>query len=373
MINKMEYSWVEIDLSALVHNLNEVRRVVAPKVEICAVVKADAYGHGAEKIAETLADNGVSKFAVANLKEGKQLRQAGIPGSIILLQPSFPEEAQEIIDFHLTPTVLTLDFAKKLDQISKKRNKSYPVHIKVDTGMGRLGVSLDSFWEFVEKIKNLKNLKIEGVFSHFAKAHSDNDFSEKQLRLFKNLIKGSENKGIHIPCRHMANSAGILNYPDSHFNLVRPGVILYGLYPDDAKEYPKKISLKPVMSLKSRIIFAKEVKAGCGLSYNHTYHLTKKAVIATLPIGYSHGYSRVLSNKTEIIFRGKKYPQTGTICMDSLLVNLGKAEPERGEEVVLMGRQGRAIITAEEIAKKSGTINYEITCRFGMNAEKEYI
>lgn len=367
------HSWVEIDLSALVHNLNEVRRIVGPEVAICAVVKADAYGHGAQKVAETLALNGVSRFAVANLEEGRQLRLAGITGSILLLQPSFPEEALEIADLRLTPTVLNLDFAKKLDLLAGNRNELYPIHIKVDTGMGRLGVSSDSFFGFIAKISGLKNLKIEGVFSHFAKAHSDNDFSAKQTGLFKNLMEGTEKKGIDILYWHMANSAGILSYPGSRFNLVRPGVILYGLYPDSSKEHAKKISLRPVMSLKSRIIFAKEIKAGCGLSYNHTYHLKKKSIIATIPMGYSHGYSRVLSNKAEIIFRGKKYPQAGTVCMDSFLVNLGRVKPDPGEEVVIMGRQGRSSITAEEIAEKAGTINYEITCRLGMNAEKEYI
>ncbi|MEW6088642.1 MAG: alanine racemase [bacterium] len=369
----MKYSWVEIDLSALVHNLFEIRKIINPKTEICAVVKADAYGHGAKEVAKKLADNGVKRFAVANLKEGRELRESGIKGEILLLQPSFPEEAEEIADFCLIPTVLTFDFAKKFNLAAKTRNKVYPVHVKVDTGMGRFGVPPYLFCEFIGKVSSLKNLKIEGVFSHFAKAHGDRKFSGKQLELFKDVINKTKDMGINIPSLHIANSSGILNYPGSHFNLVRPGVILYGLYPGDAKSYTKKISLKPVMSLKSRIMYSKEVKTGCGLSYNHTYYVKRKSVIATLPVGYSHGYSRVLSNKTNIIFRGKKYPQAGTICMDSMLVNLGGVKPEQGEEVVLMGRQGNEAITASELAKKIGTINYEMTCRFGVNNEKEFI
>ncbi|MFH1287459.1 MAG: alanine racemase [bacterium] len=369
----MKHSWVEINLSALIHNLGEIRKIVGSKVEICAIVKADAYGHGAVQIAKTLADNGVNRFAVANLKEGRQLRGSGIIQPILLLHPSFQEEAEEIVNFHLTPVVCSEVFAKKLNLIAKNKNEIYPVHVKVDTGMGRLGISLDSFFGFIERIFDLKNLKIEGVFSHFAKAHGDKNFSKKQLSLFKNLIKESQNNGIDIPFRHIANSAGILNYPDSHFNLVRPGVILYGLYPGDAKKYAKKISLQPVMSLKTRIIYAKEINPGCGLSYNHTYCVQKKSVIATLPIGYSHGYSRIMSNKANIIFRGKKYPQAGTICMDSLLINLGMIKPGIGEEVVLMGRHGRTVISAEELAERMRTINYEVTCRFGINTEKEFV
>lgn len=368
----MKHNWVEIDLSALVHNLGEVRKIVGPNVEICAVVKADAYGHGAIQIAKTLAENGVARLAVANLSEGRQLREAEIVQPILLLQPSFPEEAEEIIDFRLTPTVCSEVSARKFDTIARNKDEIYPVHIKVDTGMGRFGVPLDSSWKFIEEVSNLKNLKVEGVFSHFAKSHNDKDFSKKQLELFKNLVVESRNKGIDIPYWHIANSAGILNYPDSHFNLVRPGIMLYGLYPGDAKRYAKKISLRPVMSLKTRVMCAKEINAWCGLSYDHTYYLKKKSMIAALPIGYSHGYGRVLSNMTDVIFRGRKYPQVGTICMDSLLINLGATKPKIGEEVVLMGRQGKETIIADELAKKMQTINYEVTCRFGMNAEKEF-
>lgn len=368
----MKHSWVEIDLSALVHNLGEVRKIVGPNVEICAVVKADAYGHGAIQVAKTLADNGIARFAVANLKEGRQLREAGMTQPILLLQPSFPEEAEEIIDFRLTPTVCSEVFARKFDTVARNKDEIYPVHIKVDTGMGRFGVLLDSFWKFIKEISSLKNLRIEGVFSHFAKAHSDRDFSKKQLELFKNLVVESQNKGVNIPYWHIANSAAMLNYPDSHFNLVRPGIMLYGLYPGDEKRYVKKISLRPVMSLKTRIMCAKEINAWCGLSYEHTYYLKKKAVIVALPVGYSYGYSRALSNMADVIFRGRKYPQVGTICMDSLLINLGATVPKIGEEVILMGRQGRVAITADELAKKMQTINYEVTCRFGMNAEKEF-
>lgn len=368
----MKHNWVEIDLSALVHNFGEVRKIVGPNVEICAVVKADAYGHGAVQVARTLAESGVAKFAVANLKEGRQLRENGITQHILLLQPSFPEETEEIIDFCLTPTVCSEISAKKFDMIAKNRDEIYPVHIKVDTGMGRFGVSLNSFRKFAREISSLKNLKVEGVFSHFAKAHSDRDFSKKQLGLFRNLVVESKNRGTDIPYWHIANSAGILNYPDSHFNLVRPGIMLYGLYPGDAKRYVRKISLRPVMSLKTRIICAKEINGWCGLSYEHTYYLKKKSMIAALPIGYSHGYGRVLSNMTDVIFRGRKYPQVGTICMDSLLINLGATKSKIGEEVVLMGRQGKETITADELAKKMQTINYEVTCRFGMNAEKEF-
>lgn len=366
----MKLTWLEINLPALVHNLKEVKKIIGKEVKLRAVVKADAYGHGAIEITKTLAQHGVENFAVASFCEGEKLRDAGINQSILILQPSLPDEAESIFNYRLIPSVSTFEFASELNKIAKSENKTYPVHIKVDTGMGRLGIPYNSFWKFINKISLLKNLYIEGVFSHLAKAYYDKDFSEEQMRLFRNLVRQAKEKRVFIPDWHIANSASILTMPDSYFQSVRPGIILYGLYPSPSI---KNISLKPVMSFKSRIIYSKEVEAGTGLSYGHTYYTNGKSRIITVPVGYSHGYSRVLSNKTEVIFRGRKHPQVGTICMDSMLVDLGKLKPKLGEEIILIGKQGNAEISVDEIAEKMQTINYEVTCRIGVTCEKVYV
>ncbi len=360
-------TWVEIDLEALRHNVSAIRNKLQPRTKILAVVKANAYGHDSSLVAPVLDRSGVDAFGVATPWEGKALKKLGIKKPILLLVQALPQEAEKVVEAGLEASVCTLDLAEALSRAASRLARSLKrpsltanVHIKVDTGMGRLGIFPQDVLPFMEKVSRLPHLRIKGIFSHFPLSYPDKQFSLDQIKMFNRTLTDLEGRGLGGFCRHMANSTSLLSFPESHLDMVRPGLILYGLYPHPAHQ--RHISLKPVLTLKTRVDYLKRVPAGTGISYGHTFRTKKPTLIATLPVGYGDGYLRRLGNQAEVLLHGKRVPVVGVVCMDACMVDAGKIKNARiGDEVVLIGRQGKDIITVEEIAKKLNTINYEVT------------
>ncbi|MDD4909480.1 MAG: alanine racemase [Candidatus Omnitrophica bacterium] len=359
----------EIDLGALEYNFRQIKRRVSSHTKILVTVKADAYGHGILRVSKRLVRCGVDYLGVASLDEAVCLRRAGVKCPILVLGVIFPEQAGTVIDHDLTQTVCTLDVCRALDRLAARRHKRVSVHVKIDTGMGRLGVSWGDAEEFISALyKQMKHVSIEGIFTHFPRADDNKALTGRQISMFSALVRRLEKKGIFILFKHCANSMAVLDYPGSHFNLIRPGLIIYGLYPKDGLD----IRLKPAMGLKSKIVFMKSVKKGTPLSYGHTYITSKDTSVAVVPIGYGDGYSRGLSNKAQVLIKGRRFPVVGTICMDQILVDTGRLKAKVGDEVVLIGRQGKQAITAEEIARLTRTIPYEVVCQVGRRVPRIY-
>jgi alanine racemase len=364
-------TWVEIDLKAVEHNFKLIRKIVSPQVKVLAVVKADAYGHGMLAVVRRLIKSGVDYLGVASIEEGITLRQANIRQPILLFENILPGFANAVIKNNLTATVCTRELAERLNYFAGKKKTMARVHIKIDTGMGRLGIWHKEALVFIKKINNFPHLKIEGVYTHFPCADSDSDFTRQQINDFKSLIKEIEREDILIPLYHVANSMGKIGYPESHLDMVRAGLMLYGLYPHDSLK--DKIKLKPVLSFKSRIIFLKKVPGGRSISYGRTHICPRDTVIATIPVGYKDGYPRILSNQAQVLFRGRRCPVVGRICMDQLMVDLGRNASARiGDTVTLVGKDGKDRITLEELARLARTINYELACLLGSRAIRYY-
>lgn len=364
---------VEVDLDAVVYNLRQIRLRVGENVEIMAVVKADAYGHGALEVAKAAISGSAKWLGVANVEEGMELREGGIKNPILVLGLSFPEEDELAIKYELSQTVCTLEFARNLSIQARKIGKPAKVHVKIDTGMGRIGVISEKAVDFIKRLLALEGIKLEGIFSHFAQAEEKNgEFTLKQIQKFNRVINELEKEGIKVPVRHIANSAAILNFPSSYFDMVRPGIMIYGLYPSD--NLANSLSLKPVMSFKTCIVYLKDVPAGTFLGYGRSFVVRKRSKIATLPVGYADGYSRKLSGKSFVLIRGKRAPVVGRICMDMMLVNVSHIPDVKiGDEVVLFGRQGEEEISVQEIACLQETINYEILCNVGNRVFRVYL
>lgn len=366
---------VEINLDNLKHNLSEIRRVTTSGAKICAVVKADGYGHGALETARIALANGASYLAVAVLDEALELRQGGIEAPILILGFTPERHFDKIIEHDITQTIYNFESAKYLSETALKQGKTAKVHIKLDTGMSRLGFQADySEVPEIEKIFELKSLFIEGFFTHFAKAdESDPGFTKMQFERYKLVTSALEKDGYKIPIKHTANSAAIMQFPETHLDMVRPGIILYGLYPSDEVD-KSKLNLKPVMSLKTKVSHVKTIGAGRAISYGGTYITKRQSRIATLPVGYADGYSRLLSSKASVIIKGQRAPIVGRICMDQCMVDVTdiKGDVEIGEDVVLIGEMGDEVITADEIARILGTINYEVVCAFSKRVPRVY-
>ncbi|MBE0478881.1 alanine racemase [Candidatus Aerophobetes bacterium] len=362
---------VQINLENIAYNIEQIRAKVGNKVNIMAVVKANGYGHGAIQVAKTALKSGCEWLAVATVEEGVELREAEIKSPILILGISPPEQAEDIVKYELSQTICDKKLARALSDEAKSQNRIAKVHIKVDTGMGRIGIFPEKVKEFIKKIAHLKCIKIEGIFTHFSSAEEDKDFTHLQIENFKKAISGLEKEKIHIPLKHAANSAAILHVPSSCFELVRPGIMLYGLYP--SLMITHSILLKPAMSFKTQIVYLKTVPAGVSLSYGRSFTTTKKSLIATLPVGYADGYSRALSNKGEVLIKGKRAPVVGAVCMDMILVDVTRIpEVNVGDEVVLFGKQEGAEISVDELASKIGTINYEVICGISKRVPRVY-
>ena len=357
-------TYAAVDLDAIAHNLTELKKKIKKDVLSLAIVKADAYGHGAVGVARAI-QNDVDYFGIAELGEAVELRGAGVEKPILVLSYTSPYQYETLVKHELTQTIFNYDDAVALSEAAVKLKKIARVHIAVDTGMSRIGFFCNNeSVETVKRINDLPNIYIEGIFSHYACADCvERETTRKQTEVFKNFINELENRGMYIPIKHMCNSAGLLTV-DEQFNMVRLGSVMYGLYPD---EYVNdgSVDLVPAMRIVSHVSHVKEVPAGSGVSYGHTYFTDKPTRIATVCIGYADGYSRSLSNKGRVIINGEYAPVIGRVCMDQLMVDVtGLSSVSVGDEVTVLGTDGENSITAEEIAELTDTINYEVVCQF---------
>lgn len=374
------FNRVEIDIAALQHNFLKIQQTVGDQVRIMAVVKSDGYGHGLIECAQGLYRAGARTFGVAEVWEGVTLRQSGLQGEIIILLGGTPESYDEIINYDLTPVVYDLDFISGLSEAAAGTNKEVKVHLKVDVGMGRLGILPNEVESYISLIRRLPAVTLSGLLSHFPAADETEalDKTRNQLSLFKDVLERLKSKKNDSVVAHIANSAALIYFPEAHLDMIRPGISLYGYFPDAsparAKTAAPAMELLPVMSFKTRIVQVKELDAGSGISYGHTFITRRKSRIAVLPVGYADGYLRKLSNKAEVLIRGIRAPVCGRICMNATMVDITDLPPiEAGEEVVLMGRQGEGEISADEIAEWLETISYEVLCLFGSFNERIYL
>jgi len=354
-------TWIEVNLDAIAQNVRNIKKLIGEKKELMAVVKGNAYGHDVLEVVPVVLKSGATRLAVARLEEGIFLRKAGITVPILVLGLTLKQQAELLVSYSITPAVSECEMIEKLSEEAFKEGKIVKVHLKVDTGMGRIGIFPNRVLDFVKKVKAFKNIEIEGIFTHFSVAdEKDKTYTEIQFKKFMEVLNILEKEGIEIPIKHVGNSATLLDLPHMWLDLIRPGISIYGLYP--SKEVQKIIKLIPAHSFKTRIVFLKELPAGECISYGRTYTTKKKrTVVASLPVGYADGYNRLLSNQGEVLVRGRRFPVIGRICMDQTMIDVTNLPQVKiGDEVVLWGRQGQEEITVEEIAEKIGTINYEI-------------
>ena len=364
---------VEIDLAALRHNHSVIRSRLKPGVRVMAVVKADAYGHGLVPVARTLADCGVDTFAVAEVEEGIRLREAGVNGEIVVLVGAVPEFFAEMVAHRLTPVLYDPAGLAALSALAVAARTTVNVHLKVDVGMGRFGIMPEQAVAFARALASLPGLALAGVLSHLPKADGPGPETDRQLARFEALLAELGN-GEAVPPQvsHIANSAGLFRTPAAHFDMVRPGITLYGCSPMAGGG--ADLDLRPVMRFASRVMQIKEVPAGYGISYGHTFVTKRSSRLAVLPVGYDHGYLRRLSNCGEVLIRGRRAPLCGNVCMSACVADITELpEVATGDEVVLMGRQGEAVIDADEVAQWLGTINYEVLCLFGNQNHRVYL
>ncbi len=364
----------EISLSALRNNLNCIRNYLSSEVKIMAVVKADAYGHGAIPCSQVLVDAGADILGVSIVSEGIELRNNGFQVPIHILMGVFPDEVDDLIQFNLTTSIWSSNMAKKISERATHFGKNVGVHIKVDSGMGRLGVLPENLLPLIQNIKKLPNLTINSIFTHFSSADEEcSEYSLNQIKKFNSSLELLNNSGISLPTIHCANSAALIKYSQSHQDQVRPGLLLYGIKP--ILKCPNSFdAIKPVMELKTQIIQIKSFDKGTPLSYSRTHITQKPSRIATIPVGYGDGLFRSLSNNMEVIISGKKVPQVGNICMDMCLIDITDLpNANEGDPVVIFGRQGEEFISVEELANKVGTIPYEILCAVGKRIPRVYI
>lgn len=365
-------SWVEVDLDNFIGNLKEIKKLIGPQVDFMPAVKADAYGHGAIEISNAAVKNGAKMLGVANADEGVQLRVSGIEAPIVILGPSTEAEIADIIKYNLTASVSDMFFARKIQEAARKSGRKMPIHVEVDTGMGRGGVMYSEALQLIRDAAGFKNIILEGVFTHLAYSEIMVSYNDEQWRLFSALLSDIEHLGIKIPLRHIENSGAIINYPQFKLNMVRPGLMLYGIYPSPDTE--AKVRISPVMSFKTSIVLLKDFPAGHGIGYCRTYVTSKPTRVATIPVGYGDGYGVILSNQSEALVRGARAPVIGRISMDTCTIDVTHiSDCQVGDEVVLLGKQGNECISADEIAGKAKTISYEILCALGKRAPRVFL
>lgn len=367
--------WAEINLDNLANNIREVRRITEKDTLVTAVVKANGYGHDAIEVSKVFLNNGADRLAVATLSEAIQLRKAGLKAPILILGYTPNYQMKELIKNNIIATIYTLEQAKVLSNIAKELNKKAKLHIKIDTGMSRLGFSYnDSTVDRILKISKLKNLEIEGIFTHFAKADEKNkEFTDVQYKRFEKVTKALKQRGLDIPIKHVSNSAAIIDLPQYNLDMVRAGIMLYGLYPSDDVD-KSNVNLKPSMTLKAKLSYIKEVPENTGISYGHIYITNKRTKIGTLPLGYADGFTRLLSTKTKGTIKGKKVPIIGTICMDQCMVDLSELKDVTVDDYVTLFSDGKDnTLHIDDVANVLGTINYEIVCMIGKRVPRVFI
>ncbi|HEX9859578.1 MAG TPA: alanine racemase [Nitrospirota bacterium] len=372
----MEYSTgrptrAYIDLKALDHNLAVVRRIAGGR-KVLGVVKADAYGHGAVEVSRRLEWAGADMLGVALVEEGFELRHAGIKSHILILGGVFDHQADDIVAAGLTPVVFTMTQARALSDAAVRRSMRLPVHFKVDTGMGRVGLPPEAAASFIREVAGLPGIAPEGIMTHLADVGGqDITFAERQVDLFGGVLDRLAGFGIEFPLAHAAGSAAVMGFKPALFNMVRPGIMLYGCCESACVDEP--VELRPVMSVKTAIIHLKRMEAGVPISYGRTYHTKRPSLIATLPIGYADGVSRGLTNKGHVLAGGKRCPVVGAVCMDMIMVDVTDVELVAvGDEAVFIGNQSGEAITAEEVAHTLGTISYEVLCGISKRVPRVY-
>lgn len=374
--------WAEIDLGAIAHNVRELKDITRAGARFIAVVKADGYGHGAAEVARTALAAGADMLAVARIDEGIALRQAGFEAPILVLGPTFPEHAEGLVTHHLTQSVTGLAAARALDETARRCNAILPVHLKVDSGMGRLGLIPDERRqdtalppvEEVAAITRLPGLQLKGVYTHFATAdEQDKRQAHRQFAIFTSFLKALAKAGIDCGLRHAANSAALIDLPETHLDAVRPGIALYGLYPSREVDH-ERANLRPALALKTRLLQVKAVPAGFQVSYGLTWEAPRATVIGTVAAGYADGIQRRLSNRGAMLVNGRRAPIVGRVCMDLIMLDLGPdATAAAGDEVVIIGRQGTETISADDVADLLGTINYEVVFTNATRVPRKYL
>lgn len=358
----------DIDLDAIRHNMDEMHRLVDPHTKLMAVIKTDGYGHGAIPIARELEEiDYVYGYAVAAEEEALALRADGIKKPILILGYTFPEQYEALLQAQITPAIFTVEAAKLLSETAGRMQMTAHIHIKLDTGMGRVGFLIsEESADQIAQIAKLPHIMIEGMFTHFAKAdEKDKTSANKQLSEFLRMADMLEERGVHIPLKHCSNSAGILDLPQANLDIVRAGITLYGLHPSE-EVHLERMDMRPVMSLKSQVAHVKTLPAGYGISYGATYVTPDERRIATIPVGYGDGYARSLSNQGDVLIRGRRAPICGRVCMDQFMVDVTDIPGVCvGDTVTLIGTDGEEHITLEELGEKSGRFNYEFACDLG--------
>ena len=366
--------WAEVNLDNIINNINEIKKNINAE-EIIAVVKANAYGHGAVDVAPVLIENGADRLAVAMLSEALELREAGIKVPILILGYTDVAFSEMLINNDIEQTVYSLDYAKELSKKAEALGKVAKIHIAVDTGMGRIGfLPNEKSVEEVVEISKLSNLRITGIFTHFSNAdEQDKSYAHNQIEKFNSFINEIEKREVNLGLKHISNSASIIDIEDAHYNAIRPGIILYGYYPSDYIN-KDKLKLMPALSLKCQVIHVKELPKGEYIGYGRKFRTERDSVIATLPIGYADGYIRGLYEKAHVIINGKLAPVVGKICMDQCMIDVTDVGPVKvGDEVVLLGEDNGVKNNADDIAKMLDTINYEILCMIGRRVPRIYI
>lgn len=367
-INPLYNAWAEIDLNVIKNNINVIRNRIGVGTKILVVVKADAYGHGLQEVSRTVLESGVEWLGVTSIAEALELRRLYPNARILVLSAGMYEHSKLIVKHDLTPIVSSKQMAGLLNEAGQMFNKKVKVHIKIDTGMGRLGVWHENALEFIRYVSTLRYIQIEGICTHFASVSSaqvDMEFTRSQLKNFLDVIEKAARLGIYIPIRHIANSGAVLLVKEAYLDLVRVGISIYGLLP--SPDFSSKLPLRPALSLKSRVAYLKDVMPGRTISYGRSHSIKDKTRIATVPIGYNNGYCRNLSNKAQVLIRGKRAPVVGIVTMDQIMVDVGNIPGVLvGDEVVLVGEQGGDRITATEVAQWAGTISYEVLCKLNV-------
>ena len=372
----------EINLKAFKHNLQNLKTILDPNTGIMAVIKADAYGHGAIPCAKAAVESGVDFLGAGVIEEGIELRENGITDPILILGSIFADEAADLVRHNLSTILCTPSLAEALSKEGEKQGKTVNLHIKVDTGMNRLGVHPENLLALVEKIGTLPNLKLEALSTHFSSADDeDTSITQEQMEVFQKALAELQKMGVHPPLTHLANSSALFRFPESRSKIVRPGLILYGALPspilqpvvNEICKQEKLDDFQPVMQWKSKIILLKSTPKGQPLSYSRKHFTQKESLIATLPIGYADGLHRDLSNNMEVLVKGKRVPQVGTICMDMTLIDVSEIPNiQLGDEVVIFGSQEGEKIYVEELAKRCNTIPYEILCNVSKRVPRIY-
>jgi alanine racemase len=371
ILNTYRKTWAEIDLDAITYNFKQIKKTVGTRVRVLAAIKANAYGHGLVTVGKHLEKLGIDFLGTSSVDEALELRCASVKCPILNLSNLLAEEVEAVIKFNITPAITDIKVAQVLNKKALLYNKKIPVHIKIDTGMGRIGIWYENAATLLEDLKSLNNLIIEGVYTHFPSAEIDREFTCEQIKRFNLLREKIESIGIQPKYLHTANSAAIFHYKQAHFNLVRPGLALYGVLPNSALK--NKLRLKPALSLKTKIAFLKKVPKGRSISYGRTFITKRNTRIATLPVGYADGYSHLFSNKAKVLIKGKFYPVVGRVCMDQTMVDIGlKDDIKVGDEVILIGRGGKNEIKVEDLANICSTIPYQILCWIGSRVPRVY-